>query len=53
VPSALRRAVAFIEAHAAEPVTLTQMAEAAGVAGRALQLAFGDGRAPLISPRRT
>jgi AraC-like DNA-binding protein len=40
VPLALRRAVAFIEAHAAEPVTLTQMAEAAGVTGRALQFAF-------------
>ena len=39
-PSALRRAVAFIDAHAAEPVTLTQMATAAGVTGRALQLAF-------------
>jgi AraC-like DNA-binding protein len=39
-PSALRRAVAFIDAHAAEPVTLTRMAEAAGVTGRALQLAF-------------
>ena len=39
-PSALRRAAAFIDAHAAEPVTLTQMAEAAGVTGRALQLAF-------------
>jgi AraC-like DNA-binding protein len=39
-PSALRRAVAFIDAHAEEPVTLTQMAEAAGVTGRALQLAF-------------
>jgi AraC-like DNA-binding protein len=39
-PSALRRAVAFIDSHAAEPVTLTQMAEAAGVTGRALQLAF-------------
>jgi transcriptional regulator GlxA family with amidase domain len=39
-PSALRRAVAFIDAHATEPVTLTQMAEAAGVTGRALQLAF-------------
>lgn len=39
-PSALRRAVAFIDAHAAEPVTLTQMADAAGVTGRALQMAF-------------
>jgi len=39
-PSALRRAIAFIDAHATEPVTLTQMAEAAGVTGRALQLAF-------------
>jgi AraC-like DNA-binding protein len=39
-PSALRRAVAFIDAHAEEPVTLTRMAEAAGVTGRALQMAF-------------
>ena len=39
-PSAQRRAVAFVEAHADEPVTLTQMAEAAGVTGRALQMAF-------------
>lgn len=39
-PSALRRAISFIDAHAEEPVTLTRMAEAAGVTGRALQLAF-------------
>ena len=39
-PAALRRAVAFIDAHAEEPVTLTQMAEAAGITGRALQMAF-------------
>ena len=39
-PAALRRAVAFVDAHAAEPITLTQMAEAAGVTGRALQHAF-------------
>ena len=39
-PATVRRAVAFIESHAREPVTLTQMAEAAGVTGRALQQAF-------------
>ena len=39
-PATLRRAVAFIEAHADEPVTLTQMAGVAGVTGRALQMAF-------------
>lgn len=39
-PAALRRAVAFIDAHAHQPVTLTQVAEAAGVTGRALRHAF-------------
>ena len=39
-PATVRRAVAFIESHAREPVTLTQMAEAAGATGRALQQAF-------------
>jgi AraC-like DNA-binding protein len=41
VPSAaVRRAAAFIEAHADQPVTLTDIAAAAGVTGRALQSAF-------------
>jgi AraC-like DNA-binding protein len=39
-PAALRRAVGFIDAHAGEPVTLAQIAEAAGVTGRALQHTF-------------
>jgi AraC-like DNA-binding protein len=39
-PAALRRAVAFIDGHADQPVTLAQIAAAAGVSGRALQAAF-------------
>jgi AraC-like DNA-binding protein len=41
VPSAaVRRAAAFIEANADRPITLADIAEAAGVTGRALQSAF-------------
>jgi AraC-like DNA-binding protein len=36
----VRRAAAFIEAHADQPVTLADIAAAAGVTGRALQSAF-------------
>ena len=36
----LRRAVEFIEVHAAEPITLTSIARAAATSPRALQLAF-------------
>jgi AraC-like DNA-binding protein len=39
-PAAVRRAAAFIEAHADQPVTLADIAAAAGVTGRALQSAF-------------
>jgi AraC-like DNA-binding protein len=39
-PDAVRRAAAFIEAHADQPVTLADIAAAAGVTGRALQSAF-------------
>jgi AraC-like DNA-binding protein len=39
-PAAVRRAVAFIEAGAGQPVTLEQIAAAAGVTGRALQYTF-------------
>ncbi|MFI6762664.1 AraC family transcriptional regulator [Micromonospora sp. NPDC050417] len=39
-PTALRRAVAYIGAHAAEPITLTDIATAARVGPRALQQAF-------------
>ncbi|WP_170323512.1 AraC family transcriptional regulator [Cryptosporangium phraense] len=38
--AAVRRAAAFIQAHADEPITLDQIATAAGVGGRALQYAF-------------
>jgi transcriptional regulator GlxA family with amidase domain len=39
-PLVVRRAAAFIEAHADQPVTLADIAVAAGVTGRALQDAF-------------
>jgi AraC-like DNA-binding protein len=39
-PAALRRAVAYVEAHAAEPITLGDIADAAGTTGRAVQAAF-------------
>lgn len=39
-PVTVRRAVAFIDAHAAEPVSLTDIATAARVGPRALQIAF-------------
>jgi transcriptional regulator GlxA family with amidase domain len=40
LPAAVRRAAAFIDAHAGQPVTLAQIAAAAGVTGRALRYAF-------------
>jgi AraC-like DNA-binding protein len=39
-PAALRRALAYIDEHAAEPVTTSDIAEAARVTPRALQAAF-------------
>ena len=39
-PSAVRRAGAFMDAHAGSPVTVVEVAEAAGVSVRALQYAF-------------
>lgn len=39
-PSAVHRAAAFIEASAAQPITLADIAGHAGVTGRALQYAF-------------
>ena len=39
-PGPVRRAAAFIQAHAAEPVTLEQIAAAAGVSARAVEYAF-------------
>ena len=39
-PSALRRAVAYMEAHAEEPIRLRDIAEAAGTSSRSVQHAF-------------
>jgi AraC-like DNA-binding protein len=39
-PRAVRKAAAFIEAHAGQPVTVEEIAAAAGVGARALQYAF-------------
>ncbi|WP_127552578.1 AraC family transcriptional regulator [Actinoplanes sp. OR16] len=39
-PAALRRAIAYIEAHAAEPIRPEQIAAAAGLSVRGLQAAF-------------
>jgi AraC-like DNA-binding protein len=39
-PAVLRRAIAYIDEHAAEPLTLSDIAAAAGTSGRALQYAF-------------
>jgi len=39
-PAVVRRAVAFIDAHADRPITLTDIATAAGVVPRTLQYAF-------------
>ncbi|WP_433802171.1 helix-turn-helix transcriptional regulator [Actinomycetospora sp. CA-084318] len=43
-PAALRRAVEYIEAHAGEDVTLDEIARAARIGPRALQLAFNRHR---------
>lgn len=53
-PAALRRAVAFIDANAGRPLTLTDIAEAAGTGARALQAAFRrhHGTTPLGYARR-
>ncbi|MFG1926820.1 helix-turn-helix transcriptional regulator [Cryptosporangium sp. NPDC048952] len=39
-PAALRRAAAFIDTHAREPISLAQIAAAAGATGRAVRAAF-------------
>lgn len=39
-PSTVRRAAAYVDAHAAEPITATDVAKSAGVTPRALQTAF-------------
>jgi AraC-like DNA-binding protein len=41
-PSALRRAVAYMEAHAEEPIRLRDIAEAAGTSSRSLQHALAQ-----------
>ncbi|BCJ48282.1 hypothetical protein GCM10010168_26420 [Actinoplanes ianthinogenes] len=53
-PAALRRAVAYIDANAARPVTLSDIAAAAGAGARALQYAFRThyGTTPLGFVRR-
>ncbi len=43
-PAALRRAMAYIDAHAEQPLTLGDIATAAGVTARALQHAFRQHR---------
>ncbi|MGQ7296447.1 helix-turn-helix transcriptional regulator [Quadrisphaera sp. KR29] len=53
-PAVVRRAVAHIEAHADQPLTLTDIARASGVGPRALQLAFARhlGTSPMAHLRR-
>ncbi len=53
VPRYVRRAEEFIRSHAAEPITLAEMAEAAGCTSRTLQLAFQSayGTTPLRALR--
>jgi AraC-like DNA-binding protein len=53
-PAALRRAVAYIDAHAGEAITLGDIAAAAGVGARALQYAFAQhhGTSPMGYLRR-
>ncbi|GIH96023.1 helix-turn-helix domain-containing protein [Planobispora siamensis] len=43
-PAAVRRAVAYIDAHADEPITVTDVAAAAGIGVRGLQAAFARHR---------
>jgi AraC-like DNA-binding protein len=47
-PAAIRRAIAHLDAHAAEPLTLEQVAAAAGVSVRGLQAGFARHRG--VSP---
>ncbi|MGY1742952.1 MULTISPECIES: AraC family transcriptional regulator [unclassified Blastococcus] len=53
-PAVVRRAVAFIDAHASLPVTVSDIASAAGIGPRALQLAFARhlGLTPMAHVRR-
>ncbi|MGX5653603.1 AraC family transcriptional regulator [Geodermatophilus nigrescens] len=53
-PAVVRRAVAFADGHASLPITVTDIARAAGVRPRALQLAFARhlGLSPMSYVRR-
>jgi AraC-like DNA-binding protein len=53
-PAALRRAVAYVDAHAGDAITLEDIAARAGVSGRALQYAFAQhyGTSPMGYLRR-
>ncbi len=53
-PRQVRRAEEYIEAHAAEPLTLADIARAAGVSARSLQVTFKEyrGISPMESLRR-
>lgn len=53
-PAVVRRAVAFVDSHASLPITVTDVARAAGVGPRALQLAFERhlGCSPMAHVRR-
>jgi AraC-like DNA-binding protein len=52
-PAAVRRAAAFIDAHADQPITLADIAAAAGTTGRAVQHAFRyHGMTPTLYLRR-
>jgi AraC-like DNA-binding protein len=54
-PSVVRRAMAFVDAHAADPITISDIAEAVGVGSRTLQYAFRRhaGLTPTAYLRRT
>jgi AraC-like DNA-binding protein len=53
-PAVVRRALAFVDGHASLPITVTDIARAAGVGPRALQLAFARhlGCSPMAYVRR-
>jgi transcriptional regulator GlxA family with amidase domain len=53
-PVVVRRALAFVDGHASLPITVTDIARAAGVGPRALQLAFARhlGLTPMAYVRR-
>lgn len=53
-PAVVRRAMAYVDGHASLPITVTDIARAAGVGPRALQLAFAQhlGLSPTAHVRR-